>query len=289
VDLNGDGDLLDSVRLYRPNTTQTHRLGLTSSLIYKFADNQSVRLAYTWDRARHRQTGEVGFIKTDGTFYPEDVFGGKGAGYGGRPVNLPDGTVLRRRDRASIALLNQVAGEYRGKFFDDKFLVNLGLRAPYFTRHLHNFCYQQNTFNAYCTTQIGTPVAGTNDGTGRPLVTFPASALNTSAALQYGQPRAFDRKYDKVLPNVAVSYNITPDLQVYASYAETLSAPRTDDLYDQVLIDPGPEIAHAYDTGIRYEAGQFMAAGSLWFNNFSNRIERVLDEAAGIAFLRQRR
>ena len=284
VDLNGDGDLLDTVRLYRPNTTQTHRLGVTSSLIYKFADTQSFRVAYTWDRARHRQTGEVGFIKTDGSFYPEDVFGGKGAGYGGRPVNLPDGTVLRRRDRFSIALLNQIAGEYRGKFVDDKLLINAGVRVPYFTRHLNNFCYQRDTFNAYCTTQTGTPVPGTNDGTGRTLVTFPVSALNTSAAFQYGRPRSFDRKYDKVLPSGAVSYDFTPELQVYASYSETLSAPRTDDLYDQVLIDPGPEVAHAYDAGVRYTSGQFMAAGAVWYNKFSNRIERVLDEAAGIAF-----
>ncbi len=284
VDLNGDGDLLDTVRLYRPNTTQTHRLGVLSSLIWKFADTQSVRLAYTWDRARHRQTGEVGFIKTDGSFYPEDVFGGKGAGYGGRPVNLPDGTVLRRRDRASIALLNQFAGEYRGKFLNERLLVNAGVRVPYFTRHLKNNCYQQNTFNAYCTTQTPTSVPGTNDGTGRTFVTFPVATLNTNAALLYGRPRAFDRKYDKVLPSGAVSYDLTPDLQIYASYSETLSAPRTDDLYDQVLIDPGPEVAHAYDAGIRYQTPQFMAAGAVWFNKFSNRIERVLDEAAGIAF-----
>ncbi len=284
VDLNGDGDLADSVRLYRPNTTQTRRIGVTTSLIYKFADVHSFRVAYTYDRARHRQTGEVGFIKTDGSFSPEDVFGGKPAGFGGRPVNLPDGTILRRRSRASIALLNQVSAEYRGRFFEEKMLVNVGVRAPYFTRNLNNFCYQRDTFNAYCTTQAGTPVAGTNDGTGRTFVTFPVSALNTSAAFLYGRPRSFDRKYDKLLPNAGVSYDITSDWSVYASYAETLSAPRTDDLYDQVLIDPGPEVAHAYDLGTRYQSGSFMIAGALWANDFSNRIERVLDEAAGIAF-----
>ncbi len=283
LDLNHDGDLGDTVRLYRPNNTNTHRLGATSSLIWKLSDTQSVRAAYTYDRARHRQTGDVGFILADGSFDPESPFAGKSV-YGATPIRLPDGTLLQRRNRFSIALLNQFAAEYRGRFMDEKLLLNLGVRAPFFTRHLNNYCYQQNTFNAYCTTQTGTPVAGTNDGTGRPLVTFPAATLNTSAALRYGQPRSFDRKYDEVLPNVSVSYDFTPDLQVFASFAQTLSAPRTDDLYDQVLIDPGPEKASAFDLGTRYQSGMFMAAAAVFYNSFSNRIERVLDEVNGIAF-----
>lgn len=280
VDLNGDGDILDRVYLYRPNTTNTRRYGVTSSLIWKFADNQSVRVAYTYDRAKHRQTGDVGYVNQDGSV--ENVFGGKDGQ--GRLVALPDGTNLRRRDRLSIALLNQVSAEYRARFFDDKLLVNVGVRAPFFKRDLNNYCYQQNTFNAYCTTQIGTPVPGTNDGTGKPLVTFPVATLNSNAALRYGQPRSFKRKYDDVLPNVGVSYDVTENLQVYGSYAETISVPRTDDLYDQILVDPGPETSKSFDLGVRYQSGGFLAAAAIYNTDFKNRIERVLDEPSGVAF-----
>jgi iron complex outermembrane receptor protein len=280
VDLNGDGDLLDRVYLYRPNTTNTRRYGLTSSLIWKFADNQSVRLAYTFDEAHHRQTGDVGFIDQNG--HAESPFAGKD-GHGAQ-VLLPDGTNLRRRDRLSVATLNQIAAEYRGRFMEDRLLIDVGLRAPFLKRELNNFCYQQNTFNAYCTTQTGTPVAGTDDGTGKPLVTFPQATLNSSAALLYGSPRSFKRKYDDVLPNVGVSYDVTDAVTVFGSYAETLSAPRTDDLYDQVLVDPGPEHTKAYDLGVRYSRGPVLGSVSIWKNDFSNRIERVLDEASGIAF-----
>ena len=280
VDLNGDGDILDRVYLYRPNTTNTRRYGVTSSLIWKFAENQSVRVAYTYDRAKHRQTGDVGFVGLDGT--PLNVFGGKDGQ--GAQVKLPDSTNLRRRDRLSVALLNQVAAEYRGRFMEDKLLVNIGVRAPFFQRDLNNYCFQQNTFNAYCTTQIGTPIVGTNDGTGKPLVTFPVATLNSNATLRYGQPRSFTRKYDKVLPNLGVSYDFSDAISAYASYAETLSAPRTDDLYDQILVDPGPEVGRAYDFGVRYQKGPILAAGAIWRNDFSNRIERVLDEPSGIAF-----
>ena len=280
VDLNGDGDLLDRVTLYRPNTTNTRRYGVTSSLIWKFADSQNVRLAYTYDKAKHRQTGDMGYIDRQG--FPENVFAGKDGE--GRPVLLPDGTNLRRRDRASVAELNQVAVEYRGRFMEDRLLINLGLRAPFFKRDLQNFCYQRNTFDAYCTTEVGTPAPGTDDGTGRPLVTFEQSALNSNPANQYASPRKWTLKYDDVLPNVGVSYDITSDLTVYASYAETLSAPRTDDLYDRTLVDPGPETAKAYDLGLRYQTPTLMVSGAVWYNDFSNRIERVFDEAADIAF-----
>ena len=210
------------------------------------------------------------------------MFGGKDGQ--GQQVTLPDGTNLRRRDRLSIALLNQFSAEYRARFLEDKLLVNIGVRVPYFTRDLNNFCFQQSTFNAYCTTQVGIPVPGTNDGTGRPLVTFPAATLNSSATLRYGQPRAFTRKYDDVLPNVGVSYDVTEALSVYGSYAETISVPRTDDLYDQVLVDPGPETSKTFDLGVRYQSGGFLAAASIYKTNFNNRIERVLDEPSGIAF-----
>jgi iron complex outermembrane recepter protein len=309
VDLNGDGDFNDTVTLFRPNNTNTRRYGVTSSLIWKFADNQSFRIAYTFDKAKHRQTGEVGFLDAEGVG-PENPFAGK-EGHG-RPVNLPDGTILRRRDRSSVAYLNQFAIEYRARFLEDRLLFNAGLRAPFFKRELRNFCFQRDTFNAYCTTQAGFPVPGTNDGSGRPFVVFPTGALAgnqpsaasgqrlTGATLTafrtffglpataqnspwYGQPRQFERKYDKILPNLGASYELTEDLTVYASYAQTLSAPRTDDLYDRNDVDPGPETASAYDLGFRFQRSNVMAAGAVWYNNFTNRIERVFDEQSGIA------
>lgn len=280
VDLNGDGDILDRVYLYRPNTTNTRRYSLTSSLIWKFAENQSFRVAYTFDRAKHRQTGDVGYIDQNGV--PENVFGGKDGQ--GRRVELPDGTNLRRRDRLSIAQLHQFSAEYRGRFLDDKLLVNVGVRAPFFKRELNNYCYQENTFNAYCTTQVGTPIPGTDDGTGRPLVSFPVAALNSNANFRYGNPREFTRKYDDVLPNVGVSYDFNDSVTVYASYAETISVPRTDDLYDRILVDPGPETTETIDLGVRFQNEQFMAQAAVYSTKFKNRIERVLDEPSNISF-----
>lgn len=280
TDLNGDGDTIDRVLLYWPNTTNTRRYGVTSSLIWKFADNQSLRAAYTYDYARHRQTGQATRFDQNGN--PLDVFGGKD-GYG-PPVQLSDGTILRRRDRQSFATLNQIAVEYRGRFMEDRMLVNIGVRAPFFKRELNQYCYMRDTFNAYCTTQTGTVAAGTNDGAGVPFVTFPAGSQVNSASTLWGQPRKFERKYDKVLPNLGLAYDVTDHQTVYVSYAQTLSAPRTDDLYDRNAVNPRPEEATAYDFGWRYTSPTLIASVAGWYNNFDNRIERQFDEAAGIFF-----
>lgn len=131
-DLNGDGDILDTVRLLAPSQTQTRRYGVIASLRYDINEHHTVRVAYSLDRARHRQTGETGRLQANGE--PVDVF----------PVNLPladvNGNVLEKRDRLSYAILNQFAGEYRGEFFDETLTVNLGLRVPFFKRDLNNYC-----------------------------------------------------------------------------------------------------------------------------------------------------
>src|SRR3546814_1896545 len=109
-DLTGDGDIGDRVGGLDPSQTNTRRYGVSASLNYDINDDHHVRLAYTWDRARHRQTGSTNLLQLNGE--PIDVF----------PINNPletvDGFVLNKRDRLSYAILHQVSGEYRGEFGD---------------------------------------------------------------------------------------------------------------------------------------------------------------------------
>ncbi len=133
VDFNGDGDFLDTIRFYTPNNTNTHRLGLTSSLIWDITRDHRVRVAYTYDRAKHRQTGEWGYLETNGD--PESVFGGRNA----RPVLTNDGFQIQQRDRKSIALLNQISGQYIGKFLVRKLRVEVGIRRSFFKRDVVSF------------------------------------------------------------------------------------------------------------------------------------------------------
>jgi iron complex outermembrane receptor protein len=267
VDFNGDGDLLDSVRMYTPNTTQTYRYALLSSLIWDLNDHNLLRLAYTLDYGRHTQTGEYTFLDDQGN--PLSVFGGK-SGYG-PTVPTADGSYLRQRDRFSIAELNQIALEYRGRFMDDRLEINAGLRAPFFKRDLNQFCYTQANGFAYCTTQVASPVLP--DG----HVTFAGSPT------EYLPPFTAQKKYDKVLPNFGASFRLTDESQIYASYAEGLSAPRTDDLYSFSIPNVQPETTQSVDVGYRYQTGMVLVSTDAWYTKYKNRIIASFDQDLGIS------
>lgn len=268
VDLNGDGDTLDNVGLYTPNTTNTRRYSLNSSLIWNINDANLLRLAYTLDYGRHRQTAQNGLLQPNGD--PQDVF----AGRKGTPVTTADGADLRGRDRYSVARLNQVALSYTGRMMDDTLRLNVGVRAPFFERELNQYCYTQvSNGSQYCTTQ--TPSAP--DAQGR--VTFPGGGTAS-----YLQPYSGTRKYDKILPNVGVSLEPWgPEHVFYVSYAKGFSAPRTDNLYNVQILNVEPEQTDSYDVGYRFQNGPVTASAALWKSDYENRIVTTFDPELGFS------
>lgn len=278
VDYNGDGDFGDTIRFYTPNNTNTHRFGLTSSLIYDFNPMHRVRVAYTYDRARHRQTGEWGYQDIAGS--PEDVFGGRDA----TPVLTADGFQLQQRDRKSIALLNQISGQYIGRFFDNTLRVELGLRRPFFKRALETYCpIQARDGFAYCTSE---PIAarGTAVTSGPVFVNIGDNlAAIPSGANPVYAPFDADYKFGKILPNVGFTYKFTPQISMFGSWAKGFSAPRTDNLYRAPVIDVTPEETNAFDLGARYTSRMVQAQATAWKIDYSNRIVTSFDPDQGIS------
>jgi iron complex outermembrane recepter protein len=289
MDFNGDGDFVDQVRFFTPNNTNTNRFGLTSSLIWDINRDQRVRIAYTYDRGHHRQTGEWGFLDANGA--PENVFGGRN----GTPVLNQTGFQLQQRNRTSIALLNQIAGQYIGRFFDEKLRVEVGVRRPFFKRDLQTFCPIQATNGfAYCTDE---PILAR----GTPLVNQPNSVPNASIPIfvDLGDviptgsiARAYNfvyapfkahYKYGKVLPNVGFTYNVTGPVSIFGSYAKGFSAPRTDNLYNAPVVNVKPEETDAFDLGARYTTGRVQAQLAGWKINYSNRIVTSFNQDLGIS------
>ncbi len=251
VDLNGDGDTLDYVNILSPSHTQTRRYGVIANLIYDIDDNNRVRLAYTFDRARHRQTGTAGSLQLNGE--PFDVF----------PINDPlldiNGVAPQKRDRLSYATLNQVSAEYRGEFGD--LVAQIGVRAPFFTRDLNQYCVTTDTSgNVNC-------INGATD-----IADYVAANPGTLA------PTSAKYKYDKLLPNVGLTYTFG-DASVFASYAKNLSVPGTDTLYGSLLagVAPTPETSDSFDLGLRYQSGNIQAQVSGWFNRYNNRLASAYD------------
>lgn len=268
-DINGDGDILDQVNVLAPSQTQTHRFAVISSLRYDINDTNRVRVAYTFDHGRHRQTGEVGLLGSNGRTI--DVFAVD------NPQADVNGATLQKRDRLSYAILHQVSGEYVGKFMDEMLTVNLGVRAPFFTRKLTNNCYTSSA-------------AGFVEcfGTGG---TIPANISAVRPTWAVPQTRKFD--YNKVLPNLGLNFKVTPQASIFANYSKGLSVPGTDSLYnafffaqDNEAAQPAPETTDSFDLGARYTAGKFQAQGSFWYTSYKNRLASAFDPELNVSVYR---
>ena len=267
VDFNGDGDFSDTVRFFTPNITNTNRLGLTSSLIWDVAPSHRVRVAYTYDRAKHRQTGEWGFLEDNGD--PESVFSGRHA----TPVLTADGFQLQQRDRKSIALLNQISGQYIGRFFEDKLRVEAGVRRPFFKRDLETFCHiQARDGFAYCTSEPESTLVIIEQGDPVPSSGNPLYA-----------PFKSNYKFGKLLPNVGFTYHVTTPISIFGSYAKGFSSPRTDNLYRAPLVEVDPEETNAFDLGARYTTRRIQAQIAGWKIDYSNRIVSSFNPDLGIS------
>jgi len=266
-DLNGDGDLLDTVYITNPSQTQTRRYIVSSSLVYDIAEGHRLRLSYTFDRGRHRQTGEHGTVLGNGE--PSDVF----------PVNSPilqaDGTPLEKRDRLSYATLNLVAGQYRGEF--GPVTVNLGLTGKFFQRDLNQHCF--------------TVAANGNVACVAPSQVAAYAAANpysynatTGVVTGFAAPQDRTYKYSRALPDVNVTYDIAQHLQAYASYNKGISVPGTDILYNAFYFPttadgakPRPEITDTFEGGLRYSSSKVQGVLSGWYTSYKDRIASAYD------------
>ena len=257
-DLNGDGDLLDRIAGNDPSQTRTDRYGVVANLIYDISNDHTVRAAYTWDRARHRQTGQITYMLRNGEI--SDVFAVD------NPLLDVNGNEVNKRDRLSYAILHQVSGEYRGRFGD--LTAVLGLRAPFFTRELNQNCY---TTSASGFVDCPTP--------GQDMTAYEAANLDHVGPVE----RTY--KYDDILPSVGFTYAVTGAASVFANYSKGISVPGTDPLYDSLYLReavarPVPETTDNFDAGLRFQQGRITAQIAGWYTRYEDRLATAFDPTA---------
>jgi iron complex outermembrane receptor protein len=270
-DLNGDGDLLDTVRMLAPSTTQTHRYGVIAGLRYEISPDHSVRVAYTLDYGRHRQTGEVARLATNGQplyYFPRD-----------NPLVDASGSILQKRDRLSYAILNQVSAEYSGRFFD-ALTVTAGIRAPFFRRELHQNCFTTSVTGFVDCFGSKPDAAAVAAYTAAHPYAVSAAGVPTGSAL----PGERVYKYNKILPELGFVYKLTPAMALHANYSKGLQVPSTDNLYNDFYYPasskqahPKPETTDNFDVGGRYTTSKLQAELAVWYTRFNNRLSQAYD------------
>lgn len=257
VDVNGDGEFGDVVTVLAPSQTTTRRYGVIANLAYEVSPQHRVRLSYTFDRARHRQTGAAGLLEANGE--PQDVF----------PINDPildeNGNRVGKRDRLSYATLNLVGAEYRGQFLGDRLTAVLALTQKWFSRDLNQYCF-------------------TTDASGNVNCITDNAAAYAVAHSSYAAPQSRSIDYSKLLPHVGFTYKVAPSTTLFASYDKNLSVPGTDALYGALYFpasspqgQPDPETSDSFDAGIRYQSGIVQAQLGGWYNKYQNRLASAYD------------
>lgn len=315
LDLNGDGDKLDTntsntattnqaPRVYQANVTNTYRYSLNTSAIYKFTETQTLRLGLSFDRANHRQTGEM--VKLDENNSPLDPFGGKVEER--LRITTLDGSFMRRRDRQSYANVDVVSLEYRGRFFDEKLFVSAAVRHQKMERDLNQYCYSSlygtGSSTPYCTTQKVESSTTMSDG----IKVVTLEGASTTAV--YFAPYQRKVSFSKTMPNIGLTWTFDNGSQVFANYSESMSSPRTDSYYAVVLdtsadglnkanfaanqafykanamsvANPKPETSETVEVGYRFRKPNFNATATAFTALDKDRIVSSYDFETATSF-----
>ncbi len=267
-DLNGDGDMLDTIRLLAPSQTATRRVGVIAGLRWNMDDNNTFRVFYSLDRARHRQTGETTWLNLDGS--GSDYFAID------NPIADAKGNILQKRDRKSIATLNMFGGEYRGEF--GALTVQVGGSYKMFKRDLTNYCATSNASGAVqC---FSTNTAALADW----LAANPTQTVPNMDPFPTQAPQQRIRKYNKFTPNLGLTYDLTGNASIFANYSKGVQVPGTDNLYNAFYFptntpsaNPKPETTDNFDVGLRYRSSKIQAQAGLWYTIFKDRLASSFD------------
>jgi len=140
VDLNGDGDTLDTVLVNNNSVTKTFRPGITSSVLWSVS-NHEVLAGFWYERARHQQTGPMVRVGNDGE--PVDPY------LQTNKILRPDGKFAQSRDWISVSTAYQFFLQDTMSFVDDTIKINVGVRAPKVERDFTNWGDENNNVKPY--------------------------------------------------------------------------------------------------------------------------------------------
>jgi iron complex outermembrane receptor protein len=115
--------------------------------------------------------------------------------------------------------------------------------------------------------------------------------VNAMAPTEYIAPWSKEVKFDDIMPNAGLTFQPWDKHMFYLSYAEGLSAPRTDNLYsvrrqaDGSVGSPLPEseTTKSYDLGWRLNDSGLIASAAIYHIDYTNRIVSTFDPDLGFS------
>lgn len=256
ADINGDGDTLDTVRVYRGSVTETHRPGVTAKLSYA-QDNHRLLGGVWMERAHHKQTAPATTVDNNGNI------GDLWLKNSNALLTYADGSIYQNRDALTIS-----TGQ--SAFLQDTIdLMNSKLQA------VPSISYREikRDFSNY---PSGTGAAN-------------AAPVNGSSGAYY----EIHKKYAEALPSLNTSYQFSPELQGFVGVAKNFKAPGNFEYFglaNGVTFSNGvgsltslapltvkPETSVNLDVGARYKHPMFKASATVFHVAFKDRIASSYD------------
>ena len=249
VDLNGDGDTLDTVIVANSSVTYTKRPGLTTSLTWHVGDH-TILGGFWWERARHEQTGPMVPVSKEGI--PTDYFLQDGQ------ILRPDGTPFQSRDWLTISTAYQAFLQDTFKLMDDKLTFNIGVRTPHIRRDFTNRANE-----------------GTNSG-----FTYRIENSYNDVLPQFGvryQLTADDQLYGSIAKNMKAPPNFV--------FATTNSNIKLVNGVPVFVDNVKAETSVNLDIGIRHQTAAWIGTFNIYSINFKDRQATAFNPVSAVSTL----
>jgi iron complex outermembrane receptor protein len=236
VDLNGDGDTLDSVIVAGASVTQTNRPGVTTSLTYTLG-NHTILGGFWYERATHRQTSPA--VRVDNNGNIADMYLTE------NQIYRPDGSNYQLRDWKTISTGYQAFLQDTMSFMDDALTVNFGVRTPHIKRDFNNYInegaavnYQINRTYSEVLPQFGVRYRLTSD----------------------------DQLYGSIAKNMKAPGNF-----VYGSTNGNFTVDTNTGVIT-VRDEVRPEISYSFDAGLRHQTSVWNGTFGIYATDFRDRM-----------------
>jgi iron complex outermembrane receptor protein len=236
VDLNGDGDTLDTVLVANASVTRTVRPGANLAFIYT-TDMHEIKTGVWWERARHEQTGPMLALTNDGN--RADIWLQDGQ------ILRPDGHPANSRDWISISTAYQAFLQDTISLQDDKLKINIGVRTPYIKRDFTNFGDELNTVKPFSFNKTYNEV----------LPQFGARYRVTND--------------DQIFGSVAKNMKAPPNF-IFGNIGSNVVIDATTNL-PVTFKDTQPETSWSTDVGYRHQDSKLIATVTAFYTDFKNK------------------
>lgn len=259
-DINGDGDTLDTILVYRGSLTETHRPGVNVKLSYTL-DNHKILGGLWFERARHRQTQPA--VRIDNFGNAADLWLANDAAL----IRYNDGTPYQGRNQLTVSTGKSV--------------------------------FVQDTIDLLASKLQMTPSLSYRE-IQRDFSNFANSATSSSPRSSSGADYKIERKFSEWLPGLGLSYQFSDRLQGFTGLSKNFKAPGNFEYQNLVAGTPAPTIVNGVatsfsllnrtlpeqetainlDIGTRYRGDLFKGSITAFYVDFKNRIASGFDTQA---------